>query len=169
MPPGPRPGGAENAPRFPLFVDLTNSKIALVGGGRVAARRAKALAPFGCSLTVIAPDISPEIEALGARIVRRAFRAGDCAGFDLVLAATDDRETNHAVGEEARRLGIPANVCDAPGECGFFFPAVVRRDALVVGVTASGTNHALAKAAADSLRTRMEEWIPKEVTADAAT
>ena len=90
-------------------------------------------------------------------------------GFDLVLAATDDRETNHAVGEEARRLGIPANVCDAPGECGFFFPAVVRRDALVVGVTASGTNHALAKAAADSLRTRMEEWIPKEVTADAAT
>ena len=167
--PRPAAGGAENAPRFPLFVDLTTSKIALVGGGRVAARRAKALAPFGCSLTVIAPDISPEIEALGARIVRRAFRAGDCAGFDLVLAATDDRETNHAVGEEARRLGVPANVCDAPGECGFFFPAVVRRDALVVGVTASGTNHALAKAAADSLRARMEEWIPKEVTADAAT
>lgn len=100
LPPARGRRGRENAPRFPLFVDLTNSKIALVGGGRVAARRAKALAPFGCSLTVIAPDISPEIEALGARIVRRAFRAGDCAGFDLVLAATDDRETNHAVGRK---------------------------------------------------------------------
>ena len=167
--PRPTAGGAENAPRFPLFVNLTNSKIALVGGGRVASRRAQVLAPFGCSLTVIAPDISPEIEALGARLIRRAFRPGDCAGCDLVLAATGDRETNRMVGEEARRMGIPANVCDAPEECDFFFPAVVRRDALVVGVTASGTNHALAKAAADSLRARMEEWVPMEVTADAAT
>lgn len=166
--PRPATAGAENALRFPLFVDLTNSKIALVGGGRVAARRAKALAPFGCALTVIAPAADPVFDALGARVIRRAFRPGDCAGYDFVLAATDDREVNRAVGMEARRLGVPVNVCDAPGECDFYFPAVARKGSIVVGVTASGTDHALVRETAENVRARMDELIPEEVTTDAA-
>lgn len=157
---------AADAPRFPLFVKLFGVRAVVFGGGPVAVRRANVMADFGADVTVIAPEISSG--PLKAAVHRRPYAPGDCAGFGMALAATDSREVNHAIFLEARGAGIPVNVSDAPEECDFFFPAVARRDSVVIGVTASGTDHRLAKETAHRIRERLDELCGKG-NADAKT
>ena len=81
---------------------------------------------------------------------------GDLAGAELAVSATDDRSVNHAVGEEARTLGIPVSVADAPDECTFFFPAICTGDDIVAGVAGRGDDHARTARAAKAIRTVRE-------------
>ena len=83
---------------------------------------------------------------------------GDLAGAFLAVAATDDREVNRSVGEEARKLGIPVSVADRREECTFFFPAVCEHRGVTVGlVSHSGGDHRRAAEAASAVRKALEE------------
>jgi siroheme synthase-like protein len=130
-------------PYFPLFVDLTGRPCLLVGGGPVAARKAESLLDYGPELTVLAPEPSAEILALSQTrritLLERPYGGpADMAGAGLVLAATNNRDLNARVAEDARAAGIPVNVADDPSLCTFFFPALVRRGDLVAGISSSG-------------------------------
>ena len=144
---------------FPLFVDLSGWPVVLFGGGRVACRRAQLLQSFGAQVRVIAPACRPELERLGIPIQRRAYQPGDCAGARLALAATDDRQVNHAIFLEARAAGIPVNVCDAPEECDFLFPAVAECPPLVAGLVSGGEDHRLVRRVAQKIREHLGEWM----------
>ena len=140
--------------RFPLFIDVAGKRAVIIGGGAVACRRAGVLARFGAEVTLIAPRCKPlegSIEWL-----RRPYSPGDLAGAVLAVAATDDRSVNRAVGEEARALGIPVSVADAPQECTFFFPAVCTGDNIVAGVAGRGDDHARTARAAKAIRAVLE-------------
>lgn len=127
--------GSETAVRrFPLFVDLTNSKIVLFGGGAAAAARAAALLPYCGSLTVISAHPSPELEALGVPILRRSYMQGDCTGYMMVSAATGTLEIDRAICKEAYRAGIPAECAAAPSEGTFCIPTVLDSPLLTIGI-----------------------------------
>ena len=49
---------------FPLFFDLSDKRALVVGGGKIAARRTKALLPFVGHLTVVTKEASDELRAL---------------------------------------------------------------------------------------------------------
>ncbi|WP_300985275.1 NAD(P)-dependent oxidoreductase [Flavonifractor sp. An112] len=140
--------------RFPLFIDLVGKTAVVIGGGVVACRRAEVLARFGAEVTVIAPRCKP----LDGRIQweGRPYAPGDLAGAAIAVAATDDRSVNRAVGEEARALGIPVSVADAPEECTFFFPAICTGDNIVAGVAGRGDDHARTARAAKAIRAVLE-------------
>ena len=139
-------------PYFPAFVDLSGRRALVVGGGRIAARRVGTLVQFCPNVTVVAPDIHPDIAALDVAIEERAYRDGDLEGVDLVLACTDDADLNAAIAVRCRERGIPVNVASDRKLCDFLFPGVARRDSLVVGVTAGGDDHALAKRVTGEIR-----------------
>ena len=143
------------SPRFPLFVDLSGKKAVVVGGGTVGLRRAAILRDFGAAVTVISPAPGEPLE--GISHLARNYRAGDLAGAFLAVAATDDRAVNRAVWEEARTRSVPVNVCDCPGECDFFFPAICRSGDLVAGVTGGGADHRRTARAAAAIRKTLEE------------
>lgn len=127
--------GSETAVRrFPLFVDLTNSKIALFGGGGAAAARAAALLPHCGALTVVTAHPSPELEALGVSILRRSYMQGDCAGCTLVSAATGNPEVDRAICMEAKAAGIPAECVAAPSEGAFCIPEVLHGPLTTAGL-----------------------------------
>lgn len=149
-----RSTGGTGELRFPLFIDLVGKKAVVVGGGRVACRRAEVLARFGARVVLIAPrcDAPPQ----GVEWLRRSYASGDLAGAEVAVAATDDRSVNRTAGEEARALGIPVSVADAPEECTFFFPAVCTGDNLVAGVTGRGDDHARTARAARAIRGVLE-------------
>ncbi|MHB9291375.1 bifunctional precorrin-2 dehydrogenase/sirohydrochlorin ferrochelatase [Hollandina sp. SP2] len=126
-------------PYFPLFVDLTGKDCLIVGGGTVATRKAQSLLNFGAKLRVVDPQPSESIKALSLILLSRAYRSPeDIAGATIVIAATDKKELNNLVAQDAQDAGIPVNVVDDPERCTFFFPALVRRGELTAGISTAG-------------------------------
>ncbi len=105
---------------YTVQLNITGRHCIVVGGGNVALRKTKSLLAAGASVTVIAPDILPALEALqrtfpALSLCRRKFRAGDTDDAFLVIAATDNRSVNETVAEEAVQNRILLNVTDDPG------------------------------------------------------
>lgn len=141
--------------RFPLFVDLNGKKAVVVGGGTIALRRIAVLHDFGAEVTVIAP-VCGELP-YGVTLLKRPYRLGDLEGAFLAVAATDDREVNFQVGQEAKEKNIPVSVADRKEESTFFFPAVCKGEELIAGVVSTGAHHKKTAAAAAAIRKTLEE------------
>ena len=142
---------------FPFFIDLHEKKGLVVGGGRVAARKIHALLPYGPRLTVCAPSLLPELEALPGLMLRREpFSPALLEGVCFVIAATDDREVNRRIAHLCRDSHTPINVADPGEESTFLFPSLVRRGPLSIGISTSGTS----PSAAHYLKEQIEGLLP---------
>ena len=157
-------GKDAGVPLFPLFVRLAGNEAVVVGGGPVAARRVRALLSCGARTRVVSPLFCPDFGEISGTFERieRLYRAGDLEDARLAVAATDDRETNRKVGEEARVRNIPVSVADAPEECTFFFPALVNEGSVVAGISTSGFSPALSGRLAKRLREVWADWTGEE-------
>ena len=132
----------------------------LIGGGTVATRKARLLLRAGANLTVVAPEISAELEQQiadhGGVWQQSRYRETDIHGKKLVVAATPDSVTNEQVYRDATALSLPVNVVDAPHLCSFIFPSIVDRDPLLIAISSSGKSPVLARI----LRRKIEALIP---------
>ncbi len=146
---------------FPVFIDLSDKKIVVVGAGKIGSRRIQTLADFTEHLTVIAEEASPEVEKLAdeGRITwkQQSYERELILDADLVLACTDDPELNSGIYSVCKCLGIQVNVCSDKNKCDFYFPGVVHMDNVVVGITASGEDHHQAKV----VREKIEKALKK--------
>ena len=148
---------------FPLFVDLTKKSIIVIGAGKIAARRVKSLLPFVGDMKVIAPEVSSEITEMaasseGALVVeQRPFESSDLDGADMVLAVTNDKELNTRIGTLCNEKKILVNVSHEKELCDFYFPGVVQKDNVVIGITASGKDHSKARKVTEEIRAMMED------------
>ena len=83
---------------FPLFMDISDKKIVVIGGGNIAARRVKVLSQFCRNLTVVAPRIHPDLLTLEEkgqiRVIRREYEREDIYDAWMVLATTDQHKLN---------------------------------------------------------------------------
>jgi siroheme synthase-like protein len=123
---------------YPIFLDLRDRPVLVIGAGRVALRKTKGLLESAAKVTVVAPDVLPEFDDLPVRVLRRPFRAADLAGVVLVFAATADRQVNHRIGIAAKGRGVFANIADSAGECDFVVPARVNRGDVQVAISTGG-------------------------------
>ncbi|MEG0692082.1 MAG: precorrin-6A reductase [Oscillospiraceae bacterium] len=141
---------------FPLFINLANKLVLVVGGGKIATRRIQTLAKFQCKITVIAPKVTKEVEQLHktGQIIyqQRMFEPSKLKGVFLVVAATNDRAVNHKISILAKEKGIYHSIADCKEECNFFFPAIIETKDTVIGLTAEGKSHKAASEMADKIR-----------------
>jgi len=128
----------------------------------VAARKVNGLLVAGARVTVVSPEACEVIADLAEsgeiEWKREEWRSDLVEGSAVVMAATDDEETNRRAAADARRAGIPVNVADKPEECDFILPAVLRRGSVTVAVGTGGASPALAA----HLRRRLLETIGSE-------
>lgn len=117
----------------------------VVGGGKVADRKARGLLRAGALVRVVSPELEPGLAGLEVEVKRRPYEAGDLAEAALAFAATDSREVNAAVASEAKERGIPVNVADRPSEGDFALPSTLRRGGLQVAVSTGGASPTLAR------------------------
>ena len=86
---------------YPIHLDLKGRRVAVVGAGIIALGKVNQLIEAGAMVTVIAPDVSPQLvklaEAGSIDLVRRHFEVGDLTGSVLVIGATDSRTTNEEI------------------------------------------------------------------------
>jgi siroheme synthase-like protein len=139
---------------YPVSLDVSSRSCLVVGGGRVAARKARALLDCGAVVTVIAPSLSDDMEALVPTlhsVERRSYGKGDASTHRLVLTATGNPEVDGAVYADAEAAGVWTNSADDLAHCSFILPAVHRDGAVTVSVSTGGLSPALAS----WLRTRV--------------
>jgi siroheme synthase-like protein len=141
-------------PFYPVSLDVSGRSCLVVGGGKVAARKARTLLDCGADVTVIAPSLSAEMDAIVPSLValeRRPYGRGDASAFRLVVTATGDPEVDGAVYADADAAGIWVNSADDRAHSSFILPAVHRDGAVTVAVSTGGRSPALAS----WLRTRL--------------
>ena len=148
-------------PHFPMFVDLKDRKVLVVGGGTVALRKIQKLLPFGPKITVVAPEIRPEIAALpGLTLQRRPLRIRDLLPRpEMVVLATNNGALNRKVSACCRRLRIPVNAADDGQNCSFLFPALVTRGSFCAGISTGGAS----PTAAAYCKTVLESQLPEDL------
>jgi siroheme synthase-like protein len=138
---------------YPIFLDLKDRHVLVVGAGNVALRKTRGLLDAGARVTVVAPKWEPEFESLPVRLVPRRFRTSDLVNCALVFAATDDRLTNHRIGIAAKGKAVFANIADSAEECDFIVPARVERSGVQIAIATGGRNPRVSA----ELRKKLEE------------
>jgi uroporphyrin-III C-methyltransferase / precorrin-2 dehydrogenase / sirohydrochlorin ferrochelatase len=148
---------------FPVFFDLTGQKVLIVGGGEVALRKISLLERTGALITVVAPDIAPELMQRAAagklKLAIREFAAEDLDGARLVIVATSRRAVNRWIANLSESRSIPVNVVDDREASRFIVPAIIDRDPVLVAVSSGGASPVLAR----RLRERLEALIPARI------
>ena len=150
------------APYFAAFLDLLNKKIVVVGGGKVATTKVRALSPCRpAPLVVVAPRVSGPIrraaDAGQLLWLGREYADGDLDGAALAFGASDDTDLNARVAADARRLGIPVLAVDDVPNCDFIAPALVRRGDVTIAISTGGRSPAMAR----RTRERLEHELPR--------
>ncbi|MFQ2157338.1 siroheme synthase CysG [Aeromonas hydrophila] len=153
---------------LPIFCRLDNKPVLLVGGGEVAQRKARLLLDAGAQLTVVAPELDPELAELAANgsieWLAGEFAPAQLTGKWLVVAATDRREVNALVYQSANQARIFANVVDDPKRSSFIMPSIIDRSPLMVAISSGGKAPVLARL----LREKLEALLPQHLGAVAA-
>lgn len=168
---------------FPIYVNLEQKRILIVGGGRVALRKVKVLLEYGPEILVVAPEIEEELclmEKLGKesaangnkavnipekiasqgrlKLERRQFRTEDLEAADMIIAATDSPAENSRIHKLCKQKGKPINVVDVTAECDFIFPAIVKKKNLVVSVSTGGKSPLFAAKVKKELENRIPDY-----------
>lgn len=149
---------------FPMFVDLTDEKCLVVGGGRIALRKVQVLLDFDASVLVVAREISKEIKALlpenkALSLEEREFKQEDIEGCVMVVVATNDEEFNERISKLCRSRNIPVNVVDDKEKCSFIFSSYVKEKNVVGAFTSGGSSPVLAQ----YLKKKTEDFLTPEI------
>lgn len=146
---------------FPISLKLKNQPCLIVGGGKIAYRKAQLLAKAGAVLDVLAPEIEPALAELviegGGRLLRIEFSVDiQMSDYRLVIAATNQAEVNKQVFQVCENQNVLVNSVDDPPHCRFMVPAIIDRSPLVISVASNGTSPVLSR----QIRTQLEASIP---------
>lgn len=127
-------------PYFPMYVNIENKPCLVIGGGKVAYRKAAVLLDFGAAVTIASKSFCDEIKMLNADFISGEFDFSLCDDKELVICATDDRELNQSVFEYCFERRIPVNVVDDAKNSTFIFSSYVKQKNLVASFSSSGNS-----------------------------
>jgi siroheme synthase-like protein len=152
-------------PLYPIFLRLDKLRILVVGAGPVGLEKLTSIR--GCApearITVIAPLVHPEIEALaeeGAIVLnRREIKPEDLETCDLVFLAANNWKLHETYSALARQRKLLCNVADTPDLCDFYLGSIVNKGQLRIAISTNGKSPTLAK----RLRELLEEVIPDSI------
>lgn len=142
---------------YPVFLDLRERPVAVVGGGKVASAKVGPLVAAGARVTVIAPRIDPSIE--GVEKIERGFEPRDLDGKWFVVAAAPP-EVNRAVRTAAEAQKLFVNAVDDKDSATAYLAGVVRKGPVTLAISTGGESPALA----GLLREALDAVLPDDVS-----
>jgi siroheme synthase-like protein len=143
-------------PYYPIYIDIEDRDVVIVGGGNVCARKAETMMKYGARVTVVSPEFIDEIETWareGAlQIKRKTYDDADLEGANIVIASTDDQAVNEQVAADCRRRRIPVNVVDVTPLCEFIVPAIIEKGSIQIAISTGGKSPALGRTLKEDLQ-----------------
>lgn len=145
---------------YSMNLRISGRNAVVIGGGKVAHRKVLGLLDAGAKVKVVSPELTRELMGLAAEgeISWQAvkYTKKDLEGALLVIAATNDTETNLAVKKDASPHQL-VNLTDNPEQSDFQVPSVMKRGKLMIAVSTSGASPVLAKKICGQLEQTFDE------------
>jgi precorrin-2 dehydrogenase/sirohydrochlorin ferrochelatase len=142
-------------PYYPIFIDVEDHDVVIIGGGEVCARKAETMMRYGARVTIVSPEFTDEIESWGRdgklALRRKRYESNDLDGASIVIASTDDTRINEQVAADARARKLPVNVVDVTPLCEFIVPAIIEKGSVTIAVSTGGKSPALARTLKEDL------------------
>ena len=136
-------------PYYPAILDIAGRNELVVGAGKIGEGKIEGLLNADAKVKVISLTSTERVRswARDGRIEldERAYESGDLDGTFLVIAATENNDTNVRVFEDAEARQMLCNVVDVTHLCNFILPSIVRHGDLAIAVSTGGASPAMAR------------------------
>jgi len=145
---------------LPIFINLRQKPVLVVGGGDIALRKINLLIKAQASVNCLSPLFCDGIASLSAdksvNLIQKSFEPDDIKNYSIIIASTDDSLVNSSISELAKKANIPVNVVDSPELSSFIMPSIVDRSPVIIAVSSAGKAPVLARI----IRAKLETVIP---------
>jgi len=142
-----------------LPIILKNSKILLIGGGKVALQKAKVMQRNSVDFTIISSDYLEEFRFIQVKKIEKNFELTDINSFFIIVDATGSPNVMNMLLQYKKEHDFLYNCVDVPDVCDFFFAALIEHNSVKIAVSSSGASPTLAKA----LRDKIQRDLPKNL------
>ena len=142
---------------LPISINVTDKKILIIGGGRIANHKIGFLEQFTKNITVVGLEVIQEIRNREVTWIEKAYDKNDLDGFFLIYACTNIIELNQQVKNDSESLGILCNVVDNPKLCDFVSPAIYKKGIYTVAVGSNAQNVYKAIEIRNKIKTILED------------
>ncbi len=143
-------------PYYPIYLDIENRSVVIIGGGNVCARKAETMMKYGARVTIVSPEFTEEIEQWAREgclaLQRKEYDPADLDGANIVIASTDIQSVNEQIAADCRARRIPVNVVDVTPLCEFIVPAIIESGSIQIAVSTGGKSPALARTLKEDLQ-----------------
>ena len=125
---------------LPISIDISDSKILIIGGGQSALKKIKILQRSGAQLEVIAENIIDEVYETGVVCFKKSYEKSDLKGFLMLYSCTNNETLDRQIASDGREAGVLVNIHDNPALCQFVSPAIYRDGNISVAVSSNAEN-----------------------------
>jgi|GEM_PF-209123 len=134
---------------FPLFINLENKKVLVIGGGKVAAKKIEKILEYGADITVVTENVVEEklLKLENVKIENNQKIENDKAkieklvkGYFLVIAATDNEELNENIANVCDSNGMLINNVSSKVKMNAMFGGIVKNSEFQIAISTSGKN-----------------------------
>ncbi len=142
---------------FPIMIELENRKVAIIGGGKVAYRKALKFLEFNGDITIISPEIIDEFKDLDIKIIYEDYKKEYIDGFDLVIAATNNKRLNLEISRNCEDKKILFNNSDSI-RSDFVLPSNINSEGLIVSTSTNGRFPTLSKMVREDFEEKYKKY-----------
>lgn len=143
---------------YPIFADLRQKTVLVVGGGNVAYRKVQTLLEHGAIVRIVSPKLVKDLEDLvdskHCFWLRKEYSADDIQDAALIFSCTEKDEVNAVVSSDAQKNKRLINVVDDPEKCTFIVPSIMERGDLQIAVSTGGSSPIVARQIREQLQTQ---------------
>jgi siroheme synthase-like protein len=136
-------------PYYPAILDVAGRDAVVVGAGKVGEGKVRGLLNADANVKVISLTATDQVREWASagriKLEERTYESSDLDGAFLVIAATQDNDTNVRVFEDAEARQMLCNVVDVTHLCNFILPSIVRHGDLAIAVSTGGASPAMAR------------------------
>ncbi|RBP68425.1 precorrin-2 dehydrogenase/sirohydrochlorin ferrochelatase [Alkalibaculum bacchi] len=155
--------GSDENLYYSVMIEMRGKNVVVFGGGKIAYRKVVSLLQCEAKVTVISVDFTYEFDELlnqfpSITLIKDSYKKEYLKGNYLIVGATNAKDINISISEDAKELKILCNIVDSGEASDYIVPSVVRRGDLILSVSTSGKSPSLSK----KIKNSLEEEYPKE-------
>jgi len=125
---------------LPISIDISNSKILIIGGGQSALKKIRILQRSGANLEVVAENIIDEVYETGVPCFQKSYERSDLNNYLMLYSCTNNETLDRQIAEDGKAAGVLVNIHDNPALCQFVSPAIYQDGNISVAVSSNAEN-----------------------------